>query len=90
MVTKNGEGKLSYNASSPDELALVCAAKFCGFEYLGTNDKGHMVVREGFIDHTYELLAVLEFTSSRKRMSVILRHPDGTIVLLVKGADTVL
>ena len=90
MVIRSGEGRLSYNASSPDELALVCAAKFCGFEYQGTNDEGHMVVREGFINHTYELLAVLEFTSSRKRMSVILRHPDGKIVLLVKGADTVL
>jgi magnesium-transporting ATPase (P-type) len=38
----------------------------------------------------FELLNVLEFTSTRKRMSVIVRFPNGLIKLLVKGADTVL
>ena len=37
----------------------------------------------------FMVLNVLEFTSARKRMSVIVRAPDGTILLLTKGADTV-
>ena len=37
-------------------------------------------------DETYEILNVLEFTSSRKRMSVIVRMPDNSIKLMIKGA----
>lgn len=33
---------------------------------------------------------MLEFTSTRKRMSVIIKFTDGTIKLLTKGADTIL
>ncbi|KAJ2845024.1 drs2 neo1 protein, partial [Coemansia brasiliensis] len=36
----------------------------------------------------YEVLDVLEFSSARKRMSVILRCPDGRIVMMSKGADS--
>lgn len=36
----------------------------------------------------FEVLNVLEFTSDRKRMSVVIRHPDtGRLHLLAKGAD---
>ncbi|KAJ1996138.1 hypothetical protein GGI26_000189 [Coemansia sp. RSA 1358] len=38
----------------------------------------------------YEVLDVLEFSSARKRMSVILRCPDGRIVMMSKGADSAL
>jgi magnesium-transporting ATPase (P-type) len=33
---------------------------------------------------------VIEFTSDRKRMSVIVKDPFGKIKLLCKGADTVI
>ncbi|KAJ2720419.1 hypothetical protein GGI07_004606 [Coemansia sp. Benny D115] len=36
----------------------------------------------------YEVLDVLEFSSARKRMSVIYRCPDGRIVMMSKGADS--
>lgn len=36
----------------------------------------------------YDLLSVLEFTSARRRMSVIVRDPSGKILLLTKGADS--
>ena len=35
------------------------------------------------------MLAVLEFNSDRKRMSVVLRTPEDKIVLFCKGADNV-
>ncbi|KAK3564853.1 hypothetical protein QTP86_029902, partial [Hemibagrus guttatus] len=41
-------------------------------------------------EEQYELLNVLEFTSARKRMSVIMRTPSGKIRLYCKGADTVI
>ena len=42
------------------------------------------------VDVTYEVLNVLEFTSARRRMSVVVRGPDGQITLFVKGADNVI
>ena len=41
-------------------------------------------------DETYEILNVLEFTSDRKRMSVIVRMPDNSIKLMIKGAVNLL
>ncbi|KUF96537.1 Proteasome subunit alpha type [Phytophthora nicotianae] len=39
---------------------------------------------------TYEVLEVLEFNSTRKRMSVIVKEPNGALKLFCKGADTVM
>lgn len=36
--------KKTYNASSPDELALVNFAKYCGVEYIGTDENDNAVV----------------------------------------------
>jgi P-type E1-E2 ATPase len=38
----------------------------------------------------YELLHVIEFNSDRKRMSVIVRDPEGQVVLMCKGADSII
>ena len=40
--------------------------------------------------YRYEVLNVIEFTSARKRMSVIVRTPEGKIKILCKGADSVI
>ena len=39
------------------------------------------------LSRVYELLHVLEFTSSRKRMSIIVRNVENQLLLLSKGAD---
>jgi magnesium-transporting ATPase (P-type) len=39
------------------------------------------------MSRVYQLLHVLEFSSSRKRMSVIVRNDENKILLLCKGAD---
>ena len=38
----------------------------------------------------FEILNVCEFNSTRKRMSTVIRGPDGRIKLYCKGADTVI
>lgn len=38
----------------------------------------------------YEVLAVNEFNSTRKRMSVVVRCPDGLARVMCKGADSVI
>ena len=86
------ERKGTYNAASPDELALVNAAKQFGYEFKGIDAKDNMLIKDHNTDtlHKYQLLNVCEFNSTRKRMSVILRDPQGRIVLMCKGADSVI
>ncbi|KAG6547756.1 hypothetical protein Mapa_010569 [Marchantia paleacea] len=85
---------MQYRAESPDEAALVVAAKkfgFCFYKRTPSSVQVREDVGNGeYVDRTYELLNVLEFSSARKRMSVILRFPDGRLMLLSKGADSVM
>ncbi|KAG0565462.1 hypothetical protein KC19_8G192100 [Ceratodon purpureus] len=86
---------MRYRAESPDEAALVVAAKQFGFFfYKRTPTTLHVRETHGPgaepVDVKYQLLNVLEFSSARKRMSVIVRFPDGKILLLSKGADSVM
>lgn len=87
--------KGTYNAASPDELALVNAAKQFGYEFLGIDRRGYMLIKEKSTGRQleYQLLNVLEFSSARKRMSVIVREPadvGGRVLLICKGADSII
>uniref|UniRef100_A0A672RY36 Phospholipid-transporting ATPase n=1 Tax=Sinocyclocheilus grahami TaxID=75366 RepID=A0A672RY36_SINGR len=80
---------LVYQAASPDEGALVTAARNFGFVFL-SRTQDTITIMELDHEETYEVLALLDFNSDRKRMSIILRFPDGRIRLYCKGADTVI
>jgi len=93
IITDEDESKkLIYNASSPDELALVNLARYCGWKFLGITEDNKMrvFVNEDGIEYIYQLLYVLEFNSDRKRMSIILRDDQGQFVLYCKGADSII
>jgi phospholipid-transporting ATPase len=80
--------KIVYQAASPDEGALVRAAVHFGYRFTDrTPTKLGLFIHGKHME--VELLHTLEFSSNRKRMSVILRHPDGKIILYCKGADSV-
>ncbi|XP_009778604.1 phospholipid-transporting ATPase 3 isoform X2 [Nicotiana tabacum] len=88
--------KIRYQAASPDEAALVAAAKNFGF-FFYKRTPTLIYVRESHVekmgkvqDIPYEILNVLEFNSTRKRQSVVCRYPDGRLVLYCKGADNVI
>ncbi|KDR79373.1 hypothetical protein GALMADRAFT_93264 [Galerina marginata CBS 339.88] len=80
---------INYKAESPDEAALVAAARDAGFPFLGKS-KDTLEIEVMGQSEKYTLLKLLEFNSTRKRMSVILRCPDGRIILYCKGADSVI
>ena len=80
---------LEYKAESPDESALVGAARDAGFPFIGKTRERIDIEVMGQSE-SYVLLKVLEFNSTRKRMSVIVRNPQGQIVLYCKGADSVI
>ncbi|KAM1065591.1 hypothetical protein ACFX2B_020881 [Malus domestica] len=88
--------KITYQAASPDESALVIAAKNFGF-FFYRRTPTTIYVRESHTeklgkvqDVSYEILNVLEFNSTRKRQSVVCRYTDGRLVLYCKGADNVI
>ena len=88
--------QLEYNAASPDEKALIEACASFGIKFIGeeetdkfiicrileTRDENETVFKE------YKKLFVLEFDSTRKRMSVIVRYPCGKLMLVTKGAES--
>ena len=79
-----------YNASSPDELALVNFAKKCGYEFIGKNENNEMTIRKTGKEATFTLKYILEFNSNRKRMSVIIKDQNNKYWLYCKGADSVI
>ncbi len=91
VVPETGlDGLVTLNASSPDELALVNMASYMGFKFVSRSLKTITIDANDQIE-TYALLNTLEFNSTRKRMSVIVRRPkDGAILLLTKGADNIM
>lgn len=92
-IQENGE--THFMASSPDELALVQAAQDMGF--LLINRDVHTITLKLMpsgsdgepVHEKYEILDVIEFSSKRKRMSIVLRFPDGRVCIICKGADSI-
>ncbi|KAI1819696.1 phospholipid-translocating P-type ATPase domain-containing protein [Xylaria intraflava] len=81
--------KIDFKAQSPDEAALVATARDMGFTVLGsTSDEIRLNVMGEEIHYT--ILNIIEFNSSRKRMSAIIKMPDGRIILFCKGADSII
>jgi len=84
--TDEVKGKIVYKSASPDEEALCDAARENGYVFLGRQARDiHMEIRGK--KKSYQLLVEMEFTSGRRRMSVIVKTPRGKILLLTKGAD---
>ena len=82
-------GQIKYQAASPDEGALVEGAVMLGYTFIARKPRAVRILVEGE-ESEYELLAVLEFNSTRKRMSTVFRCPDGKVRVYCKGADTVI
>ncbi|XP_035766584.1 probable phospholipid-transporting ATPase IM [Neolamprologus brichardi] len=89
MAEEKKEGELFYQAQSPDEGALVTAARNFGFVFRSRTPDSISIVEMGK-QCNYELLAILDFNNVRKRMSVIVRSPEGKLSLYCKGADTII
>lgn len=92
VIPERNEDKpdeIKYQAASPDEGALVEGAVILGYQFTARRPR-LVTITVGSEVFEYELLAVCEFNSTRKRMSTIFRCPDGKIRCYCKGADTVI
>ncbi|KAL8683886.1 MAG: hypothetical protein Q9186_000229 [Xanthomendoza sp. 1 TL-2023] len=91
----NKKQEVEYQAASPDEIALVRAAQELGYMVVDRQAKT-ITIKSNVIGKpdlqpqldVYQVLDVIEFSSLRKRMSVIVRMPDQRICIMCKGADT--
>ncbi|MEE6478771.1 hypothetical protein FKM82_011992 [Ascaphus truei] len=83
------EDEFCYEAESPDEAALVHAARAYSFTLMSrTPDQVTVRLPQGTL-LTFDLLYTLGFDSVRKRMSVVVRHPiTKEIIVYTKGADS--
>ena len=94
LPERTDDGRLVFQAANPDELALIEAAR--DFGYLMTDRPTNAIKLQttdadgSSIIETYQVLDVVEFSSKRKRMSIIVRMPDGKICVICKGADNVI
>lgn len=96
LPEKQEDGTIDFQASSPDELALVRAAQ--ELDFLVINRDADVLTLKTYprgkkaepVLEDYEILDVIEFSSKRKRMSVVVRFPDQRICVMCKGADSIL
>jgi len=95
------DGTLTYSASSPDETALCYGARHFGFVFKSRTSDGMVVELEDPTSSTLlkvSILAILKFTSARKRSSVVVRYEITTQhgptrtkqAIFTKGADSVI
>ena len=56
---------MNYNASSPDELALLNFARFIGYEYQGMDENNEITISVMKSIRKFKLLHILEFDSTR-------------------------
>ena len=93
---KKENGEVEYQAASPDEQALVRAAQELGYVMIDRKNSAITIktLPQGHgkkpTFETYHILDVIEFSSNRKRMSVIVRMPDHRLCVFCKGADSTL
>ncbi len=78
-----------YQASSPDELGIIEALKKINI-VLCERSASSLVIEWNGRSETFHILAVIDFTSERKMMSVLVQLADGQVIIFSKGADSVI
>ena len=84
-------GEISYQASSPDEVALVSWTESVGLTLIKRDLHGmHLRDPHGNV-WKYEILELFPFTSETKRMGIIVRDLQTNMIsFYMKGADVVM
>ncbi|XP_015266055.1 PREDICTED: phospholipid-transporting ATPase IK, partial [Gekko japonicus] len=87
VMVEEKESQLIYQAASPDEEALVTAARNMGYVFL-SRTQDTITISELGKERTYKVLALLDFNSVRKRMSVLANGHHDTLWALL-GATAI-
>ncbi|XP_071561115.1 probable phospholipid-transporting ATPase IA isoform X5 [Temnothorax nylanderi] len=87
VIPEKIDDSIIYHAASPDERALVDGARKFNYVF-DMRTPSYVEIKALGETQRYEILNVIEFTSARKRMSVIVKTPEGKIKIFCKGADS--
>jgi len=77
---------IKYQGSNPDEIVLVTSASEIGIKFL-TKDKDDLIINFLGEIKKYRILHKFEFSSERKRSSIIVEDEEKKIKIYVKGSD---
>jgi len=79
---------IKYTGTSLDEITFIEMCRDVGLAYFVERDQKVVRIVVNGQEEAYEILRVNEFTSDRKRMSVVAKDlSNDRIVSFVKGAD---
>ena len=87
---KKENGFLEYNCSSPDEKALVYFARSQKYILKNKSLDNKITLEINGKEKVFDLLNTLEYSSERKRMSVIVKTEDNKYMVYAKGADSMI
>jgi phospholipid-translocating ATPase len=89
--TEDDDKVRTFQASSPDEIALVQIGERVGMRLVSRDLHKIILLNPAKVEEVYEILYEFPFSSERKRMGIILRAPDTKgVYFYLKGADTVM
>lgn len=84
-------GEIFFQASSPDEVALVQTATKLGIKLIARTDKEIKILNANEVEESYEILSIFPFSSETKRMGIILRSKlHNYIIFYLKGAENIM
>ncbi len=85
------KSEVEYQASSPDEVALVKFAASMGMNLTERDSNIIEIINAAGNIERYDVLANFPFSSETKRMGIILKHQEtGIIIFYLKGAEVVM
>lgn len=79
---------INYQASSPDEISLVNFGRSQNYIFFDRTPDNYIILEVKEQKLQYKILNILEYSSERKRMSIICETPKGEIIQYIKGADS--
>ena len=79
-----------FQASSPDEIALVKFADLLSMRLLDRDTSRILLLNPVGTREEYQILALFPFSSESKRMGIVVRHVlSGKVIFYLKGAEQV-
>ncbi|GAA5907740.1 hypothetical protein JCM6882_008960 [Rhodosporidiobolus microsporus] len=90
-VIDESDGSITYQASSPDEVAIVRFTESVGLTLSGRDRVSITLKTAAGATLSYDVLEIFPFTSESKRMGIIVRdRHSGEITFYQKGADVIM
>ena len=91
IISNENPDIITYQASSPDEIALVKFAEKLNMRLIYRTDKEIKIKNISGTIEEYNILANFPFSSDTKRMGIILQNKKyGHIIFYLKGAENVM